>query len=303
MGKNSKKEKGYYEWEDELGEGASRDGDEETPYNGHGNGYTTTRGESSRKDQKSVFQDDHGSTEDQGMTPVRPAEPDFGPYLQAVEEFKTQMIAGQKAMKNVHASFTKQQYQIQDAVGTHQRLVEMTKQCKEYRITVKTLQNEENKRKEELAQEAADIAKEREVLERAKKDAEKYKEEIQEEKEKFGKKVKTIQAEQKVKMVELEKSLEKAVNEKYAQQMKDLEKGVKKGQEDDRNKIAALEAENIKLMQGLEEQKGKVRQIETKVKHVEDLRTYYEEMSEKLKQELKMAENEFGLGAETTDSL
>ena len=147
----------------------------------------------------------------------------------------------------------------------------------------------------------ADIEEEREALERAKVEAVKYKEELKEEKEKFGRRVKTTEAEQKVKLDEQRRNLEKEQNEKYEQRVTILEKKIKERQDDDGKRIVELEAENNKLSQKLEEQKGKPRQFESKFKDVETLKTVYEERAEKLKEDLQLAENEFGLDTGTTE--
>jgi chromosome segregation ATPase len=116
-------------------------------------------------------------------------EPDFGPYLVVLGELKTQMVAGQKAMKNFRVFFTKQQREIQGATETQWRLLEMTGRCKEYKTTVKTLRSEEKGKDEALAEKVADIEGKRDALERGKEEAVKYTEEWREEKEKFGKRV------------------------------------------------------------------------------------------------------------------
>ncbi|KAF8865565.1 hypothetical protein BDZ45DRAFT_711151 [Acephala macrosclerotiorum] len=295
MGKGSKKRGGNFNSEDLAG------GDYDGPIAGNGNGFRGggTRSRNGRGDPQD---DSHsgGDLEDQGASDPQ-ANPNFGPYLEAIEELKTQMVAGQKAMKNVQTFFTRQKRDIEDAVGNRQQLLEMTKRCKEYKTTIKTLRTDELEKDEELAAKVADIEEERKELEIAKEEAVKCRKGLQEEKEKFGKRVSATEAEQKVKLQEQMMHLKKEQNEIYENRVKILERQTKERQDDDRKKIAELEAKNEKLLQELEEQKGKLDRVERKFKDAEMLKTVYEGKAEKLERDLKLAENEFGLNAETNE--
>ena len=295
MGKNSKKRAGNLDRED-LASGDSHDGSIICNVNG-------SHGEARSRNERGNLQDDKSDSrniEDQGIPDLQ-ADPDFSPYIEVVEELKSQMVAGQKAMKNVQTFFTRQQREIQDVVETRQRLYEMTERCKEYKTTVKTLRREEKEKDEALAEKVADVEKEREALARAKKEVVKYKEELEHETEKFGRRVKIAEAEQKLKLDEQRRNLEKEQNEKYERRLKFLENEMKERQDNDKKRVVGLQAENNKLLQELEEQNGKLRQVNSKLKDTETLKIFYEEKADKLKQDLKSAENEFGLDARTTE--
>lgn len=95
--------------------------------------------------------------------------------------------------------------------------------------------------------------------------------------------------------------LEKQQDELYRARVEKLERETKERQDGDRRKIADLEAKNKELARKLEEQKSKLREAESKCKDTEMLKALYEEKAEKLKEDLKVAENEFKLNAETTE--
>lgn len=109
------------------------------------------------------------------------------------------------------------------------------------------------------------------------------------------------EAEQKVKLHEQSTKLEKEQDEKYKKRVALLEKQTKLRQDGDGKRIAELETKNDELLRKLDEQNSKLKQAEGKCKDTEKLKIVYEMEAEKVKEELKMAENEFKLDTGTTE--
>ncbi|KAG9236199.1 hypothetical protein BJ875DRAFT_526516 [Amylocarpus encephaloides] len=97
--------------------------------------------------------------------------------------------------------------------------------------------------------------------------------------------------------------LESEQDKRYAKRVEDLEKEMKKSQDDDRKKISDLQAKNNELVQDLEKERRKLKAAEKSYKDIEKLRSLSEAEAEMLSQKLKVAENEFGLDAQSTEYL
>lgn len=225
----------------------------------------------------------------------------MGPYLEVVAELETHMVASQRSIKNVQRFYKQQKVNIQNADANRQKLEEMEERCKNYKITITMLRDHEKEKDESLTKKIADIEEKEKVLLRAKEEAENYQVELKKDKENFNKKVKASEAAQKVKLHEQRAKLVKEQDEEYKKRVEALKKQTKVQQDDADKRIFELKSKNEELGQKLEEQKSKLKQVESRCKDAEKLKTIYEKEGEKLREDLKMAENEFALETGTTE--
>lgn len=294
MGKNGKKREGTVDW-DEIAAGDSHESGS-VAHNSNG-----SRGRMGHMNGRGNPQDDRknaGNAEDEDLQ----TEPVFDPYLEGLEELETQMVVCQNVMKNFHHIYGKQRRAIQDAVETRQRLGDMTKQCKKLKTTIEILKNFEEEKDKKLAEKVADVEERKKALARAKEQAAEDKKQLEDKKEKFDDRMKLAELEQQAKLSQQKTDLEKTLDEEYRKRVEKLEREMKERQDGDRKRMADLEAKNEELEEKLEEQKENLRQSESKFNDIEKLKMLYQEESKKFREDLKVAENEFGLNAGTTES-
>jgi chromosome segregation ATPase len=259
-------------------------------------------GEESVKSTTSKNKRDSGNVEKQSPREVQStSNPDFDPYVEAMEGLKQQMADSQKALKTVHSYYTNHKRGIQEVVDTRKQLHEMTRQCREYKTVIKSLRLLEKENDEKLAADVAVIAEQRKELENAKNGVKKNEEKLEEERRNFEKKVKVVEAEQVLKLQEKEEEVEKKFNKQFEKRVKTLEEETKVRQESDGEIISGLEAKNDEVLKKLEVQKGKLDKVERKCKEIEMLKDLYETKNKELEQRLKRADNEFELNTQSTE--
>ncbi|RDL35986.1 Uncharacterized protein BP5553_06598 [Venustampulla echinocandica] len=235
----------------------------------------------------------HDDVTSEGREPsVAQTDFEFDPYLVLVEDLKMKMEASRTVAEDVLVFYTQHQLEIQKVNTTRQRLNEMTKKCSDYSIVISSLQKFEGEKRQELDKEAATIKKDRKELDVLKEEVARHKQQLAEEKREFEDMIRTKEAEQLLKLQEEKAKLATEHNKKYDKRVEELEKATKKSQDDDRKKILDLEIKNDELVQGLEEQRRKLKDTEKRCRDVEKLRSLSETEVEDLSQKLKMAEND-----------
>ncbi|KAH6672092.1 hypothetical protein B0J14DRAFT_655966 [Halenospora varia] len=277
MGRNGRKREVAIDW-DEIAAGDSHESGS-IAHNGNG-----SRGRMGNGNGRGNPQDDRqnaGNVEDKDLQ----TEPVSDLYLEGLEELESQMVVCQNVMKNFHNIYGKQRRAIQDAVETRQRLGDMTKQCKKLKTTIETLKNFEEEKDKKAKEQAAED-----------------KQQLEDKKEKFDDRMKLAELEQQAKLSQQKTDLEKTLDEQYRKCVEKLEREMKERQDGDRKRMADLEAKNEELEEKLEDEKSKLRQSEGKCKDTDMLKTFYERETENLREDLKMAENEFDLNVGTTES-
>ena len=228
---------------------------------------------------------------------------EFDPYLTIVEDLKMKLEASQTATEAALVFYTKHQVEIQKVDTTRQQLNQMMEKCSDYRIVISNLREFEGEKEREVAKRMAAVDEDRKELGVLKEKAARHMQQFAEEKSEFEDMMRTKEAEQVLKLQEEKAKLEREHNKQYAKRVEDLEKATKKSQDDDRKKILDLQTKNDELVKGLEEQRRKLKDAEKRCKDIEKLRSLSETEVEDLSQKLKMAENEFGLRANSTEYL
>jgi hypothetical protein len=179
----------------------------------------------------------------------------------------------------------------------------MTKKCNDYKIAISILKKLEEEKEQESAKEKAAIQKDREELDVLKEEEARRQQQLAKEKSEFEDMMRSKEAEQLLKLKDEKVKLASEYNKQYTKQVEDLKKAMKKSQEDDREEIINLKVTNDNVMQDLEEQRCKLKETQKRCKDMETLRDVSESKVEDLTQKLKMAENEFGLSANSTEYL
>jgi hypothetical protein len=225
------------------------------------------------------------------------------PYLALVKDLRMKLEASQTVTEHALVFYTNHQVEIQKVDTTRQQLHEMTTMCDDYRITITSLQRIEGEKERKLAKEIAAIQEDRRELDVMKEEADRHKQQLVEEKIEFEDIMRRKEAEQLLNLQEEKGKFESEYKRQHAKQVEDLGKATKKSQDDDRKKILDLQNKNKELAQSLEEQRRKLKDAEKRCKDTEKLRSLSETEVEDLSQRLKMAENEFGLNANSTEYL
>jgi len=228
---------------------------------------------------------------------------EFDPYLARVKDLKMKLEASRTAAEDVLVFYTQHQLEIQRVDTTRQQLNSVTETCSDYRIVINNLRQFGAEKEQELANEVAAIEKDGKELDVLKEEVARHKQQLAGEKSEFEDMMRTKEAEQLLKLQEEKAKLESEYNKRYAKRVEDLEKVTKKSQDDDRKQILDLQIKNDELVQGLEEQRRKLKDAEKRCKDIQKLRSLSETEVEDLSQKLKMAENEFGLSANSTEYL
>lgn len=226
---------------------------------------------------------------------------DFNPYLEVVQELKTQLKASGNALEKAHGFYTQQEQAIQEVVRTKQALEKTTRENEQLYATVNVLTKRQNENDEIYMSKVSEVEKGEQQLQTAKKKAEEDRRQFEEEKAKFQKHVITAEAEKTVKLHEQQVKLEKEQDEQYKKRVELLERETKERRDEDDKRMADLEVDNNNLLEKLEEQRRRIGEIESKYKDAERLKRVYEGEAEDLKESLKSAENEFELGASSTE--
>jgi hypothetical protein len=292
MGKSNKRGGADIDWE----QMASDDGFEKQN-NGPHRGVDNGNGRSSPNSH--IYNGENSRDE---AVPQAQSKVDFDPYLEVVEEFKTQLLGSQESLKRVYSFYAKQVQEIQEVDKTKQQLEKVAARNKHLKTTVDTLRNLEREKDDEYNLKATNIEKTRRQLERAMEKAEEGQKKLEEEKDNFKKRMRAVSAEQDVKLNEQRAKLEKEQDEKYIKRVEILERETNEQRDDDKQMIVDLEAENKKLLEKLEEQKSKLEQVENGSMEQEKLKLLYKQDAEEIKLELKRTQNEFGLNTGSTDS-
>lgn len=225
------------------------------------------------------------------------------PYLDLVKDLKMKLEASWTVTEDALIFYTNHQVEIQKVDTTRQQLNEMTKMCSDYRTTITSLQRIEGEKEQELAKEMAAIEEDRRKLSVLKEEAARREQRLAEEKSEFEDMTRRKEAEQLFNLKEEKAKLESEYKRQYAKRVEDLGKATKKSQDDHRKKNLDLQSKNDELAQSLEEQRRKLKDAEKRCKDIEKLRSLSETEVEDLSQKLKMAENEFGLYANSTEYL
>ncbi|EHK97244.1 hypothetical protein M7I_6974 [Glarea lozoyensis 74030] len=224
-------------------------------------------------------------------------------YLAVVEDLRMKLDASQMATETALVFYGKHQAEIQKVDTTREQLKQMTEKCSDYRIVINNLQQFEGEKERELARKKAAIDEDRRKLDSLKEQATKYMQKLEEEKREFENTKITKEAKQVLKLQEKKAELEREHNKRYDERVADLEKAIKKSQDDDKKKITDLQSRNDELVKDVEEQRRRLKDAEKRCKDVEKLRSLSETEVEDLSQKLKMALNEFGLCASTSEYL
>lgn len=298
MGKRSKRRGKVPDWED-VASGGSREVWPAARSNSSGsraeNGHNDGRGS------PTYSRSSGEGSEGQAMLETQ-MDQRISPYTDAFQELSQRMIASQKAMKNVSHLYEKHKRDIEEVTQTRDELRDTKDQCRNYKTTLETLGHVQKEKDEKYDKMVADVKLQRQGLARAEEAAEKHKEKMEEEMENFQKMKRETEAKLKMELDEQLNKLTKEHNEQYRKRVEAIEKETKKRQDDDGKKIADLEAEKKRLLQNLVEQESKLRHIQAKCKDQETLKGVYEKEVEKLKKDLREAENEFGLNAGTAET-
>jgi chromosome segregation ATPase len=224
-------------------------------------------------------------------------------YLDLVKDLKMKLEAYRTVTENALVFYTSHQVEIQRVDTTRQQLNDMTTMCSDYRTTITSLQRHERDKEQELAKESAAIEMDRTNLDVMKEEVDRHNQQLAEEKIEFIDMMRRKEAEQLSSLQEEKAKFESEYQKQYAKRVEDLGKATKKIQDDDRQRMLNLQNKNEELAQNLEEQGRKLKDAEKRCKDIEKLKSLSESEVEDLSQRLEIAENEFGLSANSTEYL
>ncbi|EPE32152.1 hypothetical protein GLAREA_07285 [Glarea lozoyensis ATCC 20868] len=296
MGNKSKKRQNHFD----LGEAADdyRNGSD---FTSQSNAYGE-RDRGRNRDLTSAIRNDGEDDEiSEGQESPDVTDLEIDQYLAVVEDLRMKLDASQMATETALVFYGKHQAEIQKVDTTREQLKQMTEKCSDYRIVINNLQQFEGEKERELARKKAAIDEDRRKLDSLKEQATKYMQKLEEEKREFENTKITKEAKQVLKLQEKKAELEREHNKRYDERVADLEKAIKKSQDDDKKKITDLQSRNDELVKDVEEQRRRLKDAEKRCKDVEKLRSLSETEVEDLSQKLKMALNEFGLCASTSE--
>lgn len=179
----------------------------------------------------------------------------------------------------------------------------MTKRYNNYRIVISSLRNIGGEKEQELAEEEAAIKRDRKELDVLREEVIRNKQQLAKEKSEFKDIIRIKEAQQLLRLQEEKAKLKSEHNKQYTKRIEDLTKATKKSQDNNKKKILDLQNKNNELIYGLEEQRRQLKNTEKRYKDIEKLRSLSKAEAEDLSQRLKIAENKFGLCANSTKYL